>query len=304
LKFVNISIGKNLAGEAARLVASMLLLLFLFILTEPEAQAQKWTLQRLDPPGSHYSFAFGLNNTGLVVGSFVDANNVYEGFIYNGSTYKEISQSASLTQANGVNDNNIVVGDYIGMDELSHGFFLRDGQFTSFDAGQGESIPDETSSTLSTYIYAINNAGNFVGYTQKQGEPAIAYISLNGTVKHFTFQGDYTFAYGINNNNQIVGWFLDSHFNAHGFFRGAGGRMTQIDYPGATTTVCVGINDLNEITGYYVDTKNVPHGFIRYKGKLRTAPLPGVSGINNSEVFVGSYIAKNGNNYGYIATPE
>jgi uncharacterized membrane protein len=295
LKLANISTGNNLAHEPRKSMALSLLMLFLLTLTLPHAQAQKFTLKRLNPPGSTYSFAFGLNNNGKVVGSFVNARNVYEGFIYDGATYKEISQSASLTQANGVNDNNIVVGDYIGKDQLSHGFFLRDGQFIAFDA---------SGNNVSTYIYAINNAGNFVGYTQKQGERANAYVHLGGTVKHFTFQGNYTFAFGIDSKNEVVGWFIDSSFLVHGFYRGAGGKMTQIDYPGAATTELLGINDSGEITGLYVDTKNVAHGFVRDKGKFRTVSLPDVAGMNNAGVFVGSYIAKNKKNYGYIATPQ
>ncbi len=278
---------------------------FILSLTLPLAQAQRFAIKRLNPPGSHYSFAFGLSNKGLVVGSFVNAKNVYEGFIYDGSTYKEISESRYLTQANGVNDNNIVVGDYIGKDQLTHGFFLRDGQFTSYDLNQGKSTPNASSRTLSTYIFAINNAGNFVGYTQKQGKPAIAYVNLNGTVRQFTFHRNYTYAYGIDNKNEIVGWFLNSSFSTwHGFYRGAGGKMTQIDYPGSVSTLCSGIDDVGDITGTYVDTKNVAHGFIRTKGKFRTVYLPDVTGINNAGVFVGGYIAKNKNNYGYIATPQ
>ena len=295
MKLSNISIGKNLARDAARPAALTLLLLLLLTLTLPQAQAHKFTLKRLNPPGSTYSFAFGLNNNGKVVGSFVNAKSVYEGFIYDGSTYKKISRSASLTEANGVNDNNIVVGDYIGKDHLSHGFFLRDGQLVPFDA---------SGNNVSTYIYAINNAGNFVGYTQKQGERANAYVNLGGTVKHFTFRGNYTFAFGIDSKNEIVGWFIDSSFLMHGFYRGAGGTMTQIDYPGAATTSCLGINDLGEITGLYVDTNNVSHGFIQKKGKFRTVRLPDVAGINNDGVFVGSYIATNNKNYGYLATPR
>jgi uncharacterized membrane protein len=304
LKLANISTGNNLVQDARKSVALSLLLLAVLVLTQPLAQAQKFTLQRLNPPGSHYSFAWGVNNHGLVTGSFINAKNVYEGFIYNGSTYKEISQSASFTQANGINDNGIVVGDYMGKDNLSHGFFLRDGQFTRYDVNQGASNSDEATSTLSTYIYAINKAGNFVGYTQKQGERANAYVNLNGTVKQFTFQSNYTFAYGIDSKNEIVGWFIDPNFIVHGFFRGVGGKMTQIDYPGAGTTQCLGINDLGEITGLYVDSKNVSHGFIRAKGKFRTVGPPDAAGINNSGVFVGSYIAKNKQNYGFIATPQ
>jgi hypothetical protein len=87
LKLANISSGNNLAHEPRKSMALSLLMLFLLTLTLPQAQAQKFTLKRLNPPGSTYSFAFGLNNNGKVVGSFVNAKNVYEGFIYDGATY-------------------------------------------------------------------------------------------------------------------------------------------------------------------------------------------------------------------------
>lgn len=79
--------------------------------------------------------------------------------------------------------------------------------------------------------------------------------------------------------------------------------MSQIDYPGSTQTVCLAINDLGEITGYYLDTNNVAHGFITKNGTFRTVPFPDAVGINNRGSFVGSYIGKNQENYGYVATP-
>jgi uncharacterized membrane protein len=297
MKTESIFVLKHAISTAASKFSALLLVAPLFFAaTTSRAHSATFKLKKLNPPGSTYSLAFGLNNKGKVVGSFVNAKSVYEGFIYDGTKYKKLvfSKSTPLTQANGINDSDVVVGNYTASDGSTHGFLLKGGKLTSYDVNRG--VP--------TYIYGINNAGNFVGYSQKQGKRANSFVNIGGAVKQFTFQGDYTYAAGINNKNEIVGWFIDSSFLVHGFYRGPGGKVIQIDYPGAPTTECLGINDLGEITGLYVDTENVSHGYIRKNGKFRTVSLPDVTGINNSGVFVGSYIAKDKNTYGYIATPQ
>jgi hypothetical protein len=45
----------------------------------------------------------------------------------------------------------------------------------------------------------------------------------------------------------------------------------------------------------------VAQGFITKIGKFRTVPFPDAAGINNGGSFVGSYIGKNQENYGYVA---
>lgn len=56
----------------------------------PCAQGQQYKFQRLSPPGSTYSFAFGINNKGAVVGSFVNGSAEYEGFVYKNGRYEAI----------------------------------------------------------------------------------------------------------------------------------------------------------------------------------------------------------------------
>jgi len=66
-----------------------------------------------------------------------------------------------------------------------------------------------------------------------------------------------TYAYGINDTGQIVGWYYDGSGNGgdHGFLL-SGGTYTTLDYPGAISpshgtpaTFAYGINDLGQIVG-------------------------------------------------------
>ncbi len=259
--------------------------------------AQQYQFKRLNPPGSAYSFAFGVNNNDVVAGSFTTADGTYEGFIYEDGKYKIVifPGAVGFTQASAINDSNTVAGEFTGSDSLNHGYLLdAEGRYTQYDVTSG----------ASTNIYGINNAGNFTGNTSFQGETVMGFVNIEGSVTTFTFKTYYTFAFGINNANETVGYFTPPPFaKSHGFFRDASGKMTQIDYPGATTTVCLAINDLEEITGYYVDSSNVAHGFLLKNNVFRSAPLPDLAGINNEGVIVGGYTTANQANYGYIATP-
>jgi len=276
--------------------AGVLVLLALSFLVGvmPCAQGQQYKFQRLNPPGSTYSVAFGVNNNGVVVGSFVNASSEFEGFAYKSGKYEAIvfPGAVGFTQASGINDSNTVVGDFTGSDHFTHGFLVTpDGHFTQYDAAKG----------ASTYIYGVNNAGDFAGFVGNDGANQ-GFVNVNGAVTRFTVNGNSTSAVGIDSSNNTVGEFLDASGLIHGFYRDAGGVITQIDYPGALTTSCSGINDLGVITGFYVDSANTSHGFAEKNGRFRTVPLPGIAGINNGESFVGSYIGQNQKNYGYVAT--
>jgi hypothetical protein len=297
LKTARISPSKKTVGVVQLVRVGILVQLALLFVLEatPWAEGQQYRLQRLSPPGSTYSFAFGLNNSGVIVGSFVNADSAYEGFAYKNGIYKKIVFPGSLafTQASGVNDVDTVVGDFVGADQHTHGFLLtRDGKFTQYDVAGG----------VSTYVYGINNAGSLAGFVGNDGADQ-AFVNVGGTVTQFTVNGNPTVALGIDSSNNTVGQFVDTSFVVHGFYRDAGGVITQVDYPGATNTSCQGINDLRVITGYYTDVAGAAHGFAEKNGKFRTGPIPSVSGINNGEIFVGSYIGRNLQNYGYVAKP-
>lgn len=104
-----------------------------------------------------------------------------------------------------------------------------------------------------------------------------------------------TSANGINNNNVIVGSYLDSASSQHGFIYRSG-KYTKVDFPGASATAVLGINDNGDLVGVY----QVPgplnfHGFLRRGGQFHKINAPAATystvaaGINNSGTIVGTY---------------
>lgn len=106
----------------------------------------------------------------------------------------------------------------------------------------------------------------------------------------------------INNNNEVVGTYVDSANATHGF-KWQSGTFTTIDFPNASATYPSGVNDGGVIVGTYT-LSNGSHGFRLQNGAFTTIDYPGfvgasgATGINNNGIIVGNY----GNSQGYILT--
>jgi hypothetical protein len=71
-----------------------------------------------------------------------------------------------------------------------------------------------------------------------------------------------TFAYGINDASQIVGYYQDRGGAYRGFLRDVDGSYTTLDVPGLNQTIVLGINDASLIVGTYIDAGGRSHGFL------------------------------------------
>lgn len=181
--------------------------------------------------------------------------------------------------------------------------------FTSFDApGAG------TGSAQGTFPVAITREG-FIGLT----------VFDNNTVAHAyvrTPKGYYsavappnsidTYLAGLNSSGQIVGAFIDSKYQTHGYFRNSDGTFIQLDVPGATVfTNVAGINAVGQIAGtyfaaggsqqsYFWDVKN-PSQYVTYTVSGSTATV--ATGINTSGEITGLYFDSAGA-HAFIRTPD
>jgi probable HAF family extracellular repeat protein len=117
-------------------------------------------------------------------------------------------------------------------------------------------------------------------------------------------------ATGINNLQQVCGFYLDSANNNPGFELN-GGHFTTLDVPNSTFTQALGLNNKGQIVGVYNDASGNSHGFVFRKGTFRTIDEPKgngtvtlVNGINDNGRLVGFYVDANNNTDGFVATPK
>lgn len=259
-------------------------------------------LYSFDYPGATSTTPIGINDRGDISGYYVDGNSVTRGFIRlrNGTFQPPIvepNDTGNLTRGQRINNSRVVCGFYSG-NSLLHGFLVVKNRFREFN------VPGSPN----TFIFALNDAGDFVG---SYGDLSTlgAYVNTGGVTTLFSVGGSgVREPLGINNNGEIVGFYFDTDFNAHGFLRdGSGAQTFPLDFPGATFTFLVDLNDSGLMVGAYGDATGVSHGFLLTSaGEAVPFDVPegfetGINGINNAGLMCGRYTDGNGIPHGYVA---
>ena len=81
----------------------------------------------------------------------------------------------------------------------------------------------------------------------------------------------------INDAGLVVGWYLDSSFNYHGFIW-QNGTLQYVDHPGALQTNLTGINNLGQIIGLYEDASFNVHAATYSPANSAWSDLPVIPG--------------------------
>jgi probable HAF family extracellular repeat protein len=178
----------------------------------------KGALTTLDFPGASDSYAFGINDTGTVVGywDLVDAAGdllAYNGFSWKNGSFTEVNFPGS---GDSTTLGNNVRGDFVGAwdsgitSPIGHAFVCSNGKCSSFDAPVAEA-------TI-TQAVAINAIGQIVG-TYVDGDGVThAFLMAGANFTSFDFPGaTSTSAWGINSPGQIVGTYIAADGSHHGF---------------------------------------------------------------------------------------
>ena len=130
-----------------------------------------------------------------------------------------------------------------------------------------------------------------------------------------TSAGQGTYAFSIDPQGAIAGYYLDNNNVYHGFLRTKRGDITTFDVSGAGTaafqgTLPFGSNTEGAIAGFYADSSFVYHGFVRTPdGKITTFDAPGAGGtfaaqINPAGVIAGDYFDVANVQHAYVRSPD
>jgi hypothetical protein len=106
---------------------------------------------------------------------------------------------------------------------------------------------------------------------------------------------------GINASGATVGFDPNS---GSGWSRTAGGVVSLLAAPGASSTCPQGIGNNDTIVGFFFDAKQIEHGFILDDSGYHKVDYPGaagtqLSGINSQRTAVGTYFDASGNDHAF-----
>jgi hypothetical protein len=223
-------------------------------------------------PTSAQTQVTGINNAGATVGFWADAAGDNLGFIdIHGQFTTALDPNAPALggatpvteQFLGVNDRDQAAGFYNDAKGNSHGFV--------YNATTGTFTAVNIAGTTSVTATDINDRGQISGFFTEGGKTE-GFFDNNGTITTLTGPAGASNvqALGLNDNDLVVGSYVDSTGNTDGFvFNVATGAYTTVIDPNANgTTVVNGINDQGQLAGFYVDSAG------HTDGMLATPPAP------------------------------
>jgi hypothetical protein len=258
-------------------------------------------------PGDTFTQLLGINDFDLIAG--YHGATVNKGFVFtppNHFTAENFPGSAQ-TQVVAINNFFKTAGFYITTGGVTHGFLRTSGgTFSTVD------FPG----TGFNQLLGLNVLAQAVGYFADPpgftlDHPYI--FDQNGAVFlqiviPLATKGAQ--ATGINDQEEVCGFYIDSGGVTHGFLLNAG-TLTTLNFPGASFTQALGLNDQAQVVGVYM-VGTATHGFIFNTkfGRFRSVDDPNgvgtttINGINNFGQIVGFYVDSMGHTDGFIGTPK
>src|SRR5579871_122918 len=212
-----------------------------------------------------FSYCFGINNNGDIVGTAVNGDGQLVAFAWIGGTFMDLSSYDYAYRARSINDSDQVVGTsqyfwtYGGYVHVAnHGYLYSNATGTFTDLGSLTGDP-----RTNTEAYGIDQAGDVVGYSAGSDGLLHGFLYTNGVMQDLgTLGSDYAIAVAINNNGLIVGDLQNAYGAALGSFVYANGAMTDLSTliarggAGWTGLTVTGVND----NGWIVGTGTVNNG--------------------------------------------
>ena len=245
--------------------------------------------------GGTYSIAYGINNSGQVVGDSVNSNSTSRAFLYSDGTITDLGSlpDDSAVLAYGINNSAQVVGRSTNLQGRDSAFLYSNGTMQNLGTLGGNS----------TTATSINNSGQMVGYSLIDDSRTRAFLYSGGTLQNLGALGGDSFAFGINDSGQVVGYsdIGGGSFNPRAFLY-SGGTMQNLGTLGEES-VATGINNFGQVVGYSNIGGDNYRAFLYSGGTMQNLGTLGGnsfgSGINNFGQLVG-YSDVNNNRRAFI----
>ena len=154
-------------------------------------------------PGADWSAAYGINDSGTVVGDGMTAGGAFRGIVWSpqGSMQVLGTFGGSSSQATAINNGGEVVGFASLASGYQHAFSLTGAAMTDLGTLGGGS----------SYGYGVNDSGEIVGYSWLADGDTHAFVYSDGVMQDLNSMiapdsgWDLLAAYGINDAGQITG---------------------------------------------------------------------------------------------------
>ncbi len=239
------------------------------------------SLTNLGTLGGLNSYAYGINDSGQIVG-YIDTTNGARAYFYSTNGTTEVGTlGGTNSYAFGVNNSNTVVGSSWTAASLTHAFIWQGGGLTNLNA-----MISTNSGWVLNDARGINNSGKIVGWGVTNGLEQAFLFSAGQITRIGLLPGAVnSFAFSINNSNQVVGASTLSNSTSRPFlwYNGTLTDLNDLLPAGFNWDLreARGINDKGQIVGWGI-TNGQEHAFILCPN---TAPSVVLTNPANNAVF-------------------
>lgn len=255
-----------------------------------------------------------INASGQVAGYSTDASGTYRAFLAANGRLTDIGDlGGGSAVAYGINDLDQVVGSAVTSDGSNHPFLYSDGKM--IDLG---TLGSPNGGSWWNSAQGVNNSGQVTGTSYTATSGFFAFLWSKGKItKMGTLGGPYSQGYAINNKGQVTGIAYLKNGAAHAFIANcATCRLKDLGAFGiGGTSWGFGINDSGVVVGMATCTCNAGQlAFVYSNGKLQDLNklIPAGTGwslieadsINDAGQIVGTAMKKNGEEHGFLLTPQ
>jgi probable HAF family extracellular repeat protein len=275
----------------------LLIALVATVLAVDTAAAPTFTFKTIQIPGAQDTSVYGVNNAGVMVGSYVDSAGQRHGFMLTGRTLTNIDDpKGTNTYCFRINKTGEIVGDYATAHGQLQAFSYQGGTFTDISPA----------GSTSSQALGINDLGQINGnFVDANGVHGFILTSAGFTTQDVpgataTLGGD------INNAGLATEVWIDPEGSAESsLFDGS--TYTTIDVPGAEDSSASAIDSAGDVVYSWEDASDNYHGSLRHRGMYANIDEPNgtrtfVYGINDHRMIVGTYNTSNGASLGFAAT--
>lgn len=269
----------------------MFILMLILFLSRNHTMASTWT--NFDGPNAIRTGVDAIYGN-KILGYYITPENVVINFVYDGSwTYFDFpGYEKSSNDIYGTK----IVGRYIkDMNRPNIQGFIYDYSSNTL-----------TSFPLFDFLGGIYG-DKVTGYHNDYSSPSRAFISNTSDSLRFNLNSPPgaigTWAFGIDSNDNIAGYFKDPSDKFHGILYNDT-NYTVLDFPGAINTWAYHSDDTN-VVGRYEDVTGL-HGFLYDGNEWTTLDMPGAGPLGTNprgiqgDIIVGSYYDVNGRYHGFI----
>jgi collagen type I/II/III/V/XI/XXIV/XXVII alpha len=222
------------------------------------APGLSYTVTTFEDPDStiHVTRGTAINNRGEITGWYEPDNTPGSVAGYTADLVDNGSGTLTVDNFTTVTDPQTGGVEPYGIDDSGNlvGGTRADGNPAGFRDVGGTFSTVTVQGAVNTTLWGTDDAGDFVGDTADQNGLVHGYVATSSGSSSFDIAGNgttqFTFGYGINDAQVIVGSFTDS-FGIHGYID-AGTGITILDVPGADgVTEAYGINSNGVVSGSY-----------------------------------------------------